>query len=39
MPPLDPPGPAFQLLVCIVFVFVWFKTTVMAGEKMTSGSL
>ena len=27
--PLDPPGPVFQLLVCILFVFVWFETIVM----------
>ena len=27
--PLDPPGPAFQLVVCILFVFVWFETIVM----------
>jgi hypothetical protein len=27
--PLDPPGPAFQLLVCILFVLMWFKTIVM----------
>ena len=27
--PLDPPGPVFRLLVCILLVFVWFRAIVM----------
>ena len=26
--PLDPPGPAFQMLVCILFVVAWFEAIV-----------
>ncbi len=26
--PLDPPGPAFQLFVCILFVLMWFEVIV-----------
>jgi len=26
--PIDPPGPVFQLLVCIVAVLLWFETIV-----------
>ena len=26
--PLDPPGPAFQLLVCLLVPLLWFETIV-----------
>ncbi len=26
--PIDPPGVAFQILSCIVFVLLWFETIV-----------